>query len=912
MSAIENQTIDGLIEELRSSRSISKEDADILHDKLETETDGMSNEEISMVVKALNVKLNATGRNIITSTGINLSELDIAIKEAKVEAEKEIKTQAIDVQDVSNTVKQTEINPLQEIIKVLDSLDPEMIEKSRDSLNSFISDYLGLPNFKLPKEVEDLVSKQDVLLNLYEEKVRRYLSEGLSEEEAHSKTCEELEIPSDTFDSPEFDAVKAKRYPEKIKEIMEEKNCTEIEAIEILGQSRVYANVISKEQVEDIKNGKISTKDVIKGRFLEAVKYLGEVSLNKHVMQINKQAHDGFDVNIFDIQNVVRKKERDDRFLRTVGKYLKNIGLGEKEDLTNVDTEQRKIILKDAVEEYIVTDRSLSEIYERIKDDPNLVGVSFEDVLQNVKKELSQVLDKKELKELIKVEREINVLDETLRINEEIENNATDRKKSEVIREVNKGHKDKIRDDKAKMIAIAKSHKGKYISEKQIDAEKIAQKYKDVVTPQSQTKSQDDVGKQKKREESVETVMQKRNQVNNDRNNILKLAKENGISFADAAKQYFSENSDLLQNYSAKERSVLLGEGKKQSHTSRNGIGTYFRKILTSRNSRAIESLTVEKVKVAKTIEEEKGTGYDVLTLKDALIKSAEIEEKLRTLRRQQKLLTPKKSRTPEDILNEKNRKATIDLAYQRFIDSDLSVTEIFREIEAEGNEYGITIKDILKTVKKKNIEYLDGTDTNKLNNSENEIRKALTEIDALKIKKMNLKGDASRSTEYDDRIQKLMETIEKNRVLSKEVKTSVAVRRGFVSAKSVEKSRYGDVDKDNVGNAGPIENKQEDGKVVNNEGLPKEQNEAREQVDSEKKPTSLELSDISVKPTITPNVKEIAKKSKLTSGKVKDALSRIVNIRISKKATKGSQTQVNTQTDMQAQADVRDDEITQ
>lgn len=537
--------------------------------------------------------------------------------------------------------------------------------------------------------------------------------------------------------------------------------------------------------------------------------------------------------------------------------------------------DKRKEFFKKLTDDFITTGKTMSEIYEELMEDPDFDPedfeydkFEFEDVMDGIMDSLNGNVESllgeerfKDLKENELIYRQFDILEKNFNVAME----DLDEKSDEFF---NSYAKEKINrrkvTDKARLYFAGKRGFG-------VNSLAININYETKML------------KPKKPAITSKMAIEERNKVSNDRNQIIKLSREQEISPSEASKIYFTQNPEALNSYSKKERKILLGETKNHSAIlDSSKFLSFLKKIVLRYNDRALKYVALEIDRNQKILNEYENDPHHPKVYADAVKLAEKLNIRMKKLEESsRKLSDDKKTRTASDVIIEKEEKANKKVILSEYVKSGKSAIEIYRDIEANGNKFGYTFENVLDFIEEESKSYMTKSERKGFRKTEESIQQISIKLESFKSKKEQADNNETLkdwSTFYEKEIAKLEGEIAQERANSETYKNKIARRIGIKRETNTQTLND--------------EFQQEDGKV--------EQNNA-----------PLVAENIQMQEGIIPNVKKIAQKSRVTTSKVRDAFAKIKSFWKDRKVLKSAENVQNQQTDLQS-TQYEDDEITQ
>ncbi len=862
MSELKTPTINGLVEKLYDEKYIEDKEKDSIKAILEQSTSGMEKDDITLLIAKLNAKIDARSSDLITQNRLNYASFDDAIKTSTREIKKE-------KAEREKSQAQSTVDPLQEN-KNIEKTPQEKAEIERQERiaanRRYIDDLLdrlpGGSNLGFTDEEKDKIAEAEERWNEYDKYYNSYLKEGDSNEVASQKAKKQAKISNEQLNSGADNAAIAIKL-NKIAESVERGSLPEEEGKKQVS-SLLSACGKSNEEAEDISRDIFAGPEKRKNRIfslLSAAKNMMVTQQSVESIEADRKAmiYDArARIDIKRLKGYIDSEENGKKVLRN----------RRKENYTPEEENERKSFFENLTKQYLASGQTISELYDDLQGEPIVqrLEMEFEDFLDGIKENLDLDTNNDPVREnnvnsLINTEREIRRIDI---LNDSIEIAENNGKK--IDEENKKKLKIMIKKD-VKYRNDVKEIKKEIADRRNIKVEELSKNGRNKKNGNKLANNSHN-----KSEKQLEKEIQR---ITNDRKQIIRIAKEKGISSDEAAKIYFTENKNALSSYTRKERRILIeGDESKKSIKKPKKILSKLRALAKIRNNQLISIYNVDFVKSTRIIEELK-KGVDNPRELDAELKKLEtIKRKLKKAQERGKNFERKtQTKTAMDILDERVKKNAEKEIFVRYIESGKSAVEILEEIEANGNEHGFNKEDLLRIIEDGVRRYLvKGSELNSLIENEKTLFDNTITLAALRIKIENAekKGLVDWIVPYNKQLAEL-ETYQKVcKSVNGNYKNIILTRMG----KNPDRIRIVDEDRTT-----------ENGLVVDSEQIKvKNSTEVVQEQEGQtiERKSGLEVEQIEIT-GIKPNVKAIAQKSKVTPSRVKKVFAKIVGLGKSK-----------------------------
>ncbi|MBQ7410223.1 MAG: hypothetical protein IJW20_02455 [Clostridia bacterium] len=439
-----------------------------------------------------------------------------------------------------------------------------------------------------------------------------------------------------------------------------------------------------------------------------------------------------------------------------------------------------KELLDKEKERYIATGISVSDIFEEIKDEDVAEGLEFEEVLDYMLNGLNKYLPVTEnsghsniltMKEL---EKDIRVISLTINIYEQRKSKSDDSDEFKVVRSQNARYISELKEElKAKQSSVQKM-KNQIVESKGIDASKYREeegkRTKKTKDEQSQIPS--------------EVAIKDKNRISRDRNEIIRLTKSEGISMSEATQKYFEENPGRIKKYSIEEQEILLGTQNVENDAKRkNGISKLWKNMLRGRYTQTITSLEHEIMEYQWVRDAAITSDIVDTRLSEILKKIAQKERNLAKAKRNDaKLDTNNGKNDIESVMKQKEKEATLEIAFRKYFESGMTVDELLDDMQKNGNAENIDKYDILEEINQKGTRYISQTKVEEIIENEQKISDFELEIKALEILKENAKrhGRIDLIESHKEKIKSIRNSIEEVKKSMEKTKSTVARKIGY------------------------------------------------------------------------------------------------------------------------------------
>ncbi len=441
---LKEATVGGLVDKLIGGNYISLNEADEVRKALAKATENMNDLEVAYVINTLNKRIDAPNSELITSAGFNYSGFENALKETSNKV-KEMKLEKLARENKelegattnsSNDKKEKELSEAEKI----------EIDKNKEAIDGIIEGVFGLKDYKLDNETKDEMAKCMMEIRKFQELVDKLMEEGLSEEKAEAKAYTLMNIPKDYFDSDIMKAAKIAVLTVDIEKDAKEKN----ESFEESAQS------YQKKYPGRMKNmfSGVAPEDLAGKNFAEKCAIVFVNHVEKHHQKKFKESKDnifsyvnaGEYCNISDLRRCTEKRVEERALVYENKNLLRNL-------LNNRKSKQQQEIENEFYEkmknEYLTTEQSISDIYDKYKYTTKFAKLDFEDMLVGIEGRLKLNCKTQDdilyINSIMHNERQIRTIDMTMYYYKMIEENVKEENKEHYYSKTNlekiKGYK---------------------------------------------------------------------------------------------------------------------------------------------------------------------------------------------------------------------------------------------------------------------------------------------------------------------------------------------------------------------------------------------------------------------------------------------------------------------------------------
>lgn len=740
MSELKKPTIEGLIEKLLEKNHIKENEARDVQESLEQASNGMSKDEIFTLVTTLNDKLEATTGDLITPNGLNYAIFDNIVKTVSQEIKKE-KVQKEKSEFLENEKRLQETNIDEKKLKE----EQEKINKSMETIKDMFSKIPGLDDFEFPQDALEIFGKAknnfEEVLDRAEE-IRRN-NPQITAEDALEKASKEKGI---NINDGENQIALATIVYEQVKKMQKQEGISEDEAFEKLSsEETVVGNMVKSEKVKAKQQGKkVTFVSFVKDKVLSGAEVFFYNKGQACDTDINALEKDGWYLNAKALKDKIAEKEEAERCFT----YWRNI----KNNKKDFDIDYTEFTKK-----YLSTELSISQIYEQFrKEDPNS-ELKFNDMLEGIVSCLEKFSDSPRANYTLESIRDV---EKQKRVYEQVMNSINIAKRTSKLvgglnDQENRMILDELKEIDKRDISTINEVKKAWIKITKIDIEKYQAEHENSVEENNNA-------------DIVNELENNRDRITRDRNQVIRLSKELGISTDEAAKKYFEENPQFLKQYSVKERKILLGKNQKENEEieiskALKKLGSFIKII----NNKIINISKVDRQALLEKIERIKNS-KDIsfpYELRQAMKNLERTEKKIKICENINARLNegPKKKNASE-VFDSKSSKEKEKEIFEEYLTSGKSATEILSELNKEENKYNI--KDIIKIIANGSKKYLRKEELKKLIKSEKSIHEKTIELNAIEQNKKNAeeKGLTDWVTDFENKINDLNSDLEVNK----------------------------------------------------------------------------------------------------------------------------------------------------
>lgn len=861
MSKLNRPTIDGFVEKLLNDQIIKENEVDKVQLSLEQASKGLNKNEIFTLVSTLNDRLDAASNDLITPNGLNYAGFENVVKEVSNAIVKEkVNREAAEVakKEVQEAEKLKEQKALEE---KAEKERQEIIEKNKRYLEDFIKNTPGMENLNLTDEdMSELAKVQD--------DVDRYIKlkdeldkQGVSEDEKNKILKRETGRTIDSFDTPEAKAATIVHTMRKF-ENSEEQEVGEI--IENLSgtEQQLLEKAIGSEKFAEMKKqkDKVSVLEMLK---LGLGGMLAEFSLKKE-NNVDKQEKT---IETYEAKIRGALFNDNETNAKKILSFLENIesaqisrreNIVKKETLSDKDKIAKNMFFTYITNKYISLDSSvtISSLYERYKNHPKMrvFDMNFEDFIcgiqDNLKEHATLTEDNYVLDEMIKIERMIRKSDLLKQAIETAKKNGNEILEEEALKEF-----DDSFESERKNIP---QYKQIFATRKNIDVERIKKNHE----------------KEMKKEISAPKLENDISRINQDREQIIELSKKLRISTDDAAKIYFEKNKERINLYSRKEREILREKSPINKDLNSNSKKT-IKKLsifMKEKNDTLISIYTQEIEDIKKEIEDGK---FDIKEFDSKWKKLEKQKSKLEKAQKRDKTIGKmNRSKGTMGVFEEIERKDFEKNIFKKYLHSGKSAYEFLEEFNKSENGTNLSKNELMVIIKNGSRKFMRPEKLTNLIANEETIFKNENLLEKLRLKREH--AEKQGLTEWIKECEEQIKDAEKNLQKCME-KTNEAKE----SIKGMVPKIRGDFGK--AKDQAPLESEatatiKQTSENANNERIKNQEFENSSIVSQ-----GIEVSTIETGEGIKPNITAIAKKNKVTSSRIKNAFSKIMELRKSK-----------------------------
>ena len=855
MSELKKPTIEGLVEKLLEGNHIEENEAGTVQALLEQASNGLNKDEIFTLVTKLNDKLDAHTSDLITPNGLNYTVFESEVKTVAQVINKEKRQR-----EKSQT--QATVEPLQEKKDIEKTPQEkaeierqERINNNKNSLKDLIGRIPGADKLGLTEEDFDEIAECQETNDGFWGEVKNLIEEGkCSEEEAQEKTRKKYKLPEEYFKSKKYEIAELNHYINIIEvQAKEGKNIQQIEE-EFQKDPVRYA---AFQKMVGMFGKVVKTPFELVGVLTSCLgEKLTEFSLEKenelletidaNEGKIRDAILGGYNTNVRTIKLYIDKLETARKDL--VRRRDKTDGLNKNDkEISEFFEKMTKLYLSSN------SNTTISKLYEKFKKNPKIKGIEFEEFLSGIEDNLRQngnvVGDRETIDAMIEAERKFRrseLLQEAIDAARENGNIIVE---EEYLKQIEKLEKKDRKETQESKIKFAKR--------------------RGIETGKDRVK----VIKTKLSKEQLESDLER---ISADRKHIINMSRELGISTDEAAQKYFEANPRYLNLYTRRERKVLTGNtDSKNRQVKADNVLKKLRIFKKEKNDSLIliysSELELLRDKISKGIQDPKELNGKIAELdkvKRKLKKAQDRKEKL-----EKKEAKPTKSKSAVELLERKEKKEKEKDIFTKYIKSGKSAMEFLNELNSDESNSSLDKEELLKIIKSNARKYVILEKLTLFIENERTIFYNQEKIEKLKSK-MDLAKENNATSMYEIYERKI-KAIEKNQErlyeLTRESREKILIRMGL--------------------------------KTKNNERTenPRQQTEERQIIDSEETKASsiadgvkspeeqegeiksgLAIEQIEIT-GVKPNVKAIAKKSKVTPSRIKRVFAKIVGLRKSK-----------------------------
>lgn len=843
MSELKKPTIEGLVEKLVNGKFIESDESTSVEKLLRQATENMSETDISSVVTKLNDKLDATSSEILTSTGtLNYSVFESEVKKVTQVIIKNNENKTNEQAKVTESEEKTPIDEKKNEGKKEEQAEIEITIKNMKSIRNIFEQFPEFSEFEFSEEDLEELGKAKTKFDKAMDKVNELMKENpqLSQEEAVAIATQEYEID---IDSGEMQIAMGTSLAERVEEVAQEKNISQDEALEIIIESNDGGfGVFFKKDCEEAKKaGERLTFRGLLGKTLSAgAQKFFENKGQEKISEIEALEKDGWYLDVEALRDNIEKKERMERCFTWWRKK-------------NVPKEELQIDYSKLAEKYLCTGQSVSQIYEQLKkEDPNL-ELKFNDILNGIIEHLESSKffpdTNNSLESLRESEEEIRVYEQVQKSFEIAKRNSRG-----VIGGAKKEDNERVLEALEKKYNLNKKSikevKEFWIKRLKIDPDK----YNEEDIADLKKHEQDD---EQYDEQTVEGLENDRDRIIRDRNQIIKLSKEFGISTDEAAKKYFGDNPKKLKQYSISERKILLGKtAKKVEEPEMSFVLRKLGTLVKRMNNKIIGISEVDVKAISKKIESLQNDVSQPYELQDTIARLTKAQDRIRKCERiNERLDRGPKKKNVNEVFEDKLKKEKEKEIFKNYLMSGKTATEILKELNKDGIKY--SIDDVIKIIENGARRHLRKQELKLLKDSELTIYSKTVELELINKNKKNAekKGLTDWENDYEQQIIEINKKLEipLNRIAY--CRTKMQRRMGILGP-----------------NETPEERRE---KTENQEEFSDERNSSQEvQSDSHTK-GKLELGSIKTGGKIH-NIKAIAQNGKVTQKGIKGMFAKI------------------------------------
>lgn len=451
---LKEPTVNGLIEKLTEGNYINLSEADEVRTALAKATEKMNDLEVAYVINMLDKRIDAPGSEVITSAGFNYSSFEKTLQEAtsKVQEQRDVRISKEKELDMFPEGLQDKMGEKH--------IDAAALEQGKEIVDNVI-DICGQHgiNLNIDDKTKEELTEATATVNVVSDSVNKLMQSGLEYEVALEQVLEDNNISKEYWKSDIVQAACAAIYLAGTDKVMAEKGVDSAEAEKEFLKNNPFIKKMLPELDSELLAGKTPLEKgvIMLGGLLEkhqSKKF--KKSQDKVLNIINSDEY----CNISDLRRAIfdRIDQRTVLYDRkNTLKYLLNQTKPKKQqEIENEFFEKMK-------NEYLSTDQTISDIYEKYKNTSKIAKLDFEDMVVGIQKKL--YIDCKTQDDVLYInnlmykEREIRGIDQTLYFYDYKEKNVTSENKGHYFSQTNleklNGYKDE-RKEKAQEINDAK------------------------------------------------------------------------------------------------------------------------------------------------------------------------------------------------------------------------------------------------------------------------------------------------------------------------------------------------------------------------------------------------------------------------------------------------------------------------
>lgn len=852
MSASNKPTIEGFVERLLKENHIKSNETVTVENTLNKATDGMTPEERAAVIRSLNEKLDAPSSDLITPQGLNFASFE---SEVKTVTQVIIKNKDYKENQEKKAAELAEKNLVVENKNQEKESEREMTKKNIDSIRNLLLQFPEFSDFEFSEiELEEL-GKTKTNLDKFIKRADEMKQEHpeLLDEEIIENAAQECGID---LNSGEIKVAIATRFSEDLKKIENVDQDNGIDLDRLIQFSSNTVNFLFKRECELAKREgkKLTVRGLVKRTFtIGAEKIFNDKNQSKN-SEIEALEKDGWYLNLQDLKNNIEEKEEIERCFTYWRK--KNI------DKYDIELDYTKL-----AEKYLCTDKSISQIYEQLKKEDPKLEVKFNDVLNGIIENLKSRNNAPDaintLESIRKSEEERRVYEQFMKSLKVAESNAKE------VGGANKENNDKILKELEKNnnsnIESIKKVKEFWIQREKIDFNSYKEENREAFEESEQSN-----------EQKIEKFEKDRDRIIRDRNQVIKISKELGISTDEAAKKYFEENPKRLKQYSIRERRILLGKNDKDIEKLEMSLvlrklGSFVKFI----NKRIISIAEVDIKSANQSIARVQGDISQPYELEKALSDLEKAEQRIAICEKiNARLDRGHKKKDASEVLNDKLKKENEKEIFSKYLMSGKNATELLKELNKDGNEYNI--RDVIKIITEGARKHLKIEELKALIDNEKSIYNKTIELEAIQNSKKNAeeKGLTDWVKDYEKQIEKINDKINTCQNTNQHFKKRMQRRMGILGPNEILVQRKKAIEENKIQDATSEEKEQ------------KQETQMNSQTKS-----SIEFGSIETGGK-KHNIKAIAQKGKVTQKGIKEMFAKIKSLYNNPKKSKQDVTQ--------------------